>query len=148
MLSKTSLQTTIRNLQEAQLRSSREAYAAYLAEARRDRSEPSDQDQESQEFGNAELAESFEGPTRTLEAALKHLQLVDFGPKSRVAEGAAVQIDGRWYVVGVATQAFVCDGETYMGISTEAPIYRALEGAKAGDSIEFRGKQWKVQAVA
>lgn len=148
MLSKTSLQTTIRNLQEAQLRQSRDAYATYLCGAQRDRSEPVDQDQASQEFGNAELAESFEGPTRTHEAALKRLQAIDFGPKSRVEEGAAVQVDGRWYVVGVATQAFVCDGQTYMGISTEAPIYRALEGAMAGDDVEFRGRVWKIQAVA
>jgi hypothetical protein len=148
MLSKTSLQTTIRSLQEAQLRQSRDAYAAYLAGARRDRTEPADQDQASQEFGNAELAEYFEGPTRTHEAALKRLQSIDFAPKSRVKEGAAVQVNDRWYVVGVATQAFVCDGQTYMGISTEAPIYRALEGAMAGDNIEFRERVWKIQAVA
>ena len=148
MLSKTSLQTTIRNLQEAQLRQSRDAYASYLAAARRDRSEPVDQDQASQEFGNAELAEYFEGPTRTYEAALARLRSIDFGPKSRVEEGAAVQVDDRWYVFGVATQAFVCDGQTYMGISTEAPIYKALEGAAAGDSVEFRGRDWTIRAVA
>jgi hypothetical protein len=148
MLSKTSLQATIRNLQEAQLRQSRDAYATYLAGARRDRTEPVDQDQASQEFGNAELAEYFAGPTRTHEAALSRLRSIDFGPKSRVEEGAAVQVDDRWYVVGVATQAFVCDGQTYMGISTEAPIFKALEGAMAGDDVEFRGRTWKVQAVA
>jgi len=148
MLTKTSLQTTIRNLQEAQLQQSRDAYAAYLAGATRDRTEPIDQDQASQEFGNAELAEYFEGPTRTYEAALKRLQSIDFGPKSRVEEGAAVQVDGRWYVIGIATQAFVCDGLTYMGISTDAPIYQSLEGATAGDVVAFRGRTWKVQAVA
>lgn len=148
MLSKTSLQRTIHNLQEAQLRQSRDAYAAYLAGARRDRTEPTDRDQASQEFGNAELAEYFEGPTRTYEAALKRLHSIDFGQKSRVQEGAAVQVDDRWYVVGVATQAFVCDGRTYMGVSTDAPIYKAIEGAVAGDAIAFRGREWKIQAVA
>lgn len=148
MLSKISLQATIRNLQEAQLRQSRDAYAAYLAGARRDRTEPADQDQASQEFGNAELAESFEGSTRTYEVALEHLQSIDFGPKSRVQEGAAVQVDGRWYVMGVATQAFICNGLAYMGISMDAPIYKALEGAVAGDVVTFRGRDWKIQAVA
>jgi transcription elongation GreA/GreB family factor len=148
MLSKTSLQTTIKTLQEAQLQQSRDAYASYLAGARRDRTEPTDQDQASQEFGNAELAEYFEGPTRTYEAALKRLQSIDFGPKSRVEEGAAVQLNDRWYVVGVATQAFECDGLTYMGISTEAPVYEALGGAVAGDTVEYRGRELKVQNVA
>ena len=148
MLSKTSLHTTIKNLQEAQLRQSRDAYASYLAEARRDRTEPTDHDQASQEFGNAELAEYFEGPTRTYEAALKRLQSIDFGPKSSVEEGAAVQLNDRWYVVGVATQAFKCDGLTYMGISTEAPVYETLRGAVAGDVVEYRGRELKVQNVA
>lgn len=53
-------------------------------------------------------------------------------------EGVAVQVDERWYVVGVATQAFVCDGQRYMGISTEAAIYRALESAMAGDDRRRR----------
>ena len=148
MLSKTSLQTTIMSLEEAQLRQSRDAYAAYLAGARRDRTEPADQDQASQEFGNAEVAEYFEGPSRTHEAALRRLKSIDFGPKTRVEEGAAGQVDGQWFVVCVATQAFVCGGQTYMGISTEAPIYGALEGARAGDTVEFRGRVWRIQAVA
>jgi hypothetical protein len=148
MLSKTSLQATIRNPQEAQLRQSRDAYASYLAGARRDRTEPTDPDQASQEFGNAELAEYFEGPARTYEAALQRLQSIDFGPKSHVEEGAAVQVDDRWFVVGIATQAFVCDGLTYMGISTDAPIYKALEGAVAGEAVAFRGRDLKVQAIA
>jgi transcription elongation GreA/GreB family factor len=147
MLSKTSLKTVITSLQEAQLRQSRNAYAAYLADAAGDRSEPTDQDQASQAFGNAELAEFFEGPMRTYEAALNRLQTIDFGPKSRVEAGAAVQINDRWYVMGIATQAFECDGLTYMGISTEAPIYQALEGAVAGDTVEYRGRELKVQNV-
>src|SRR3954465_307498 len=102
MLSKTSLRKTITSLQEAQLQQSRDAYASYLAGARRDGTEPADQDQASQEFGNAELAEYFEGPTRTYELALKRLQSIDFGPKLRVEEGAAVLVNHRWYVVGVA----------------------------------------------
>ncbi|MEJ8839908.1 hypothetical protein [Ramlibacter sp. AN1133] len=148
MLSKTSLRAVLTKLQAAQLRQSRAAYAAYLAGAARDRSEPTDHDQASQALGNAELAEFFEGPTRTYEAGLKRLQAIDFGPKSRVQEGAAVQLDGRWYVVGVATQAFECDGLTYMGISTEAPIYEALEGAVAGDTVEYGGRVLRVQNVA
>ncbi len=130
------------------MRQSRDAYAAYVAAARRDRTEPADRGQASREFGNAEPAEYFEGPTRTYEAALKRLQSIDFGPKSRVEEGAAVQVDDRWYVIGVASQAFECDGVTYMGISTDAPIYKALEGAAAGDAVAFRGRDWKIQAVA
>lgn len=120
MLSKTSLQTSIRNIQEAQLRQSRLAYAEYLAGVAPDRTEPREYDQASQAFGNAEF---FEGPTRPYEVGLKRLQSIDVGLKSCVQDGAVVQFNDRWWVVGVATQAFVCDGLTYMGISTPALQY-------------------------
>ena len=47
---------------------------------------------------------------------------MDFAPKSKVEEGAAVKLGGRFFVIAVST-AFVCDGNEIMGISTQAPIY-------------------------
>ena len=64
-----------------------------------------------------------------------------------MTEGAAVNIGGRWFVIGVATDAFECDGRTFMGISAEAPIYQAIAGAGAGDQIEFRGRTLSVDEV-
>jgi transcription elongation GreA/GreB family factor len=147
MLNKKSLQSTLVCLTAKQLEQSRRAYAEYLAAAARDRTEVADHHQTSQEFGNAEIAEYFEGPTRSYEASLQRLRAIDFGPKNSVEEGAATRIDGRWFVIGVATQAFTCEGESYMGISTEAPIYRALAGARAGDVVRFQGRELRVESV-
>jgi len=49
--------------------------------------------------------------------------------------------------VGVATAAFDCDGRSYMGISTQAPIYQAIAGTQAGDSVPFRGRELRVEEV-
>jgi transcription elongation GreA/GreB family factor len=147
MLNKKSLQSTLACLAAKQLEQSRRAYAEYLAGAARDSSEVADHHQASQEFGNAEIAEYFEGPARSYEANLERLRAIDFGPKDSVEEGAAARIDGRWFVIGVATQAFACEGESYMGISTEAPIYAALAGARAGDVVKFRGRELLVESV-
>lgn len=147
MLNKKSLQSTLVCLAAKQLEQSRRAYAEYLTGASRDPTEAADHQQASQEFGNAEIAEYFEGPTRSYEASLERLRAIDFGPKGFVEEGAAVRIDGRWFVIGVATQAFTCEGESYMGISTEAPIYATLAGARAGEVVRFRGRELVVESV-
>jgi len=78
---------------------------------------------------------------------LATLRGIDFGPKNEVGPGAAVRLDGRWFVVAVATNAFDCAGRTFMGISTQAPIYAAIAGAAAGDLVDFRGRQLSVESV-
>lgn len=148
MLNKSLLRSSLLSLEAAQLEQSRRAYAEHLQQARRDRTEPTDHDQASHELGSAKLAEYFEGPLHSYEAGMQRLRHIDFGPKAEVQEGAAVRIAGRWYVVSVATQAFECDGLVYMGISTEAPIYKAIAGAKAGETVEFGAGQLLIEEVA
>src|SRR5882724_4280477 len=67
-------------------------------------------------------------PTR-----IEKLSAMDFGPKSKVEEGALVKLGGRFFVIAVSTGKFACDGNEIMGISTQAPIYAELEGKRAGD---------------
>lgn len=148
MLNKSLLRSSLLSLEAVQLQQSRRAYAEHLQQARRDPTEPTDHDQASHEFASAKLAEYFEGPLHSYEAGMQRLRNIDFGPKVEVEEGAAVRIAGRWYVVGVATQAFECDGLVYMGISTAAPIYKAIAGAKAGETVEFGVGQLLIEEVA
>jgi hypothetical protein len=72
---------------------------------------------------------------------------LDFGPKTEVGPGAAVRIGDRFLVVGVSTGEFTCQGQKFVGISQAAPIYEALEGKKAGEVCEFRGRKMKVAEV-
>jgi hypothetical protein len=73
---------------------------------------------------------------------------MDFGPKSKVEEGAAVKLGGRFFVIAVSTGVFVCDGNEAMGISTQAPIYAELEGKRVGDAISFNGTEFVIEEVA
>lgn len=73
---------------------------------------------------------------------------VDFGPKSTVTEEALVRLSGRYFVIAVSTSKFTCDGREVMGISTMAPIFEAIEGARAGEAVEFNGRKLVIKAVA
>ena len=74
--------------------------------------------------------------------------MIDFGPKSAVDEGAVVKLSGRYYVIAVSTDKFTCHGRELMGISTMAPIFEAIEGARAGETVQFRGRSLTVEEVA
>ncbi|URI12078.1 GreA/GreB family elongation factor (plasmid) [Aquincola tertiaricarbonis] len=147
MSDKNHLKQTMLSLTAEQLRFAEGAYAQYLAGAAGRGDEPGDADASSQAFNSGLLAASFECPIHTYEEALAALRRIDFESKDEVGEGAAVKIDGRWFVVGVATSAFQCDGKTYMGISPQAPIYAALAGLGSGDTAEFNGRTIKIEDV-
>ena len=147
MSDKTHLKTTMMSLKAEELQFAVSAYAQYLAGAAGRGDEPGDADASSHAHNSGVLAQFFECPIHSHEEALATLRRIDFGPKDEVDEGAAVRIDGRWFVVGVATSAFECDGRRFMGISSEAPIYKAIAGAEAGDRVPFRGHELLVEEV-
>lgn len=147
MTNKSSLKRTMLALGEEKLAYSEREYAAYLGGSLRERSEPAEHGQSSQDFGSAEIAQSFEGPIHTYIEALDEIRRIDFGAKSEVGEGAAVRFNGRWYVVAASTVAFECDGVTYMGISKQAPIYAAIEGKSKGQTFTFGGRTIEIEEV-
>ncbi|WP_230175391.1 hypothetical protein [Rhizobium sp. CECT 9324] len=78
---------------------------------------------------------------------LEKLRTIDFGPKLAVNEGAVVKLSGRHFVIAVSTSKFTCQGRELMGISTMAPIFEAIEGARAGETVQFNGRDLIVEDV-
>ena len=148
MSDKTLLQATMLNLEAERLAYSERAYAEYLQASGRDASESIDHDQSAQKFSDADMAEAFESTLHSHAEALEKLHKIDFSAKSVAELGAAVRFGGRWFVVAVATAAFTCDGLTYMGISEEAPIFKAMQGKSMGETFEFNGRELELEAVA
>lgn len=67
--------------------------------------------------------------------------------QEEVTIGAVVMTDQRNFFIGESIPEFEVEGVTYTGISPEAPIFKALQGKKAGDQVAFRGVQYAIQAV-
>lgn len=59
-----------------------------------------------------------------------------------------VKLSGRYFVIAVSTSKFVCHGQELMGISTMKPIYEAIEGARPGETVKFKGRNLLVEEVA
>ena len=147
MIDKSHLRTTMLALTEAELAQAHKTYERFLAAARLDRFEPVENDEQAQAETAADLAEAFDDLEHEAQAKIAAIAGLDFGPKTEVGPGAAVRIGDRFLVVGVSTGEFTCQGQKFVGISQAAPIYEALEGKKAGEVCEFRGRKMKVTEV-
>lgn len=147
-MDKNIIKETMLSLEGAALQSAREKYLEYVADARLDRSEPIENDERAQAEIASDLSEALDDTLHDHTDKLEKLSQIDFGPKSAVAEGAVVRLSGRYFVVAVSTSKFTCDGREVMGISTKAPIFEAIEGAKAGETVEFNGRKLVIEEVA
>jgi hypothetical protein len=136
------------SLERAALQSVREKYFDYVADARLDRSEPIESDEQAQAEIASDLSEALDDTLHDHTDKLDKLREVDFGPKSTVAEGALVRLSGRYFVIAVSTGKFTCDGQEIMGISTMAPIFEVIEAAGAGETVEFHGRKLVIEDVA
>jgi hypothetical protein len=139
---------TMLSLEARDLQSAREEYLAYVASARLDRSEPIRDDEQAQAELASDLSEAFDDDVHTHSEKIRKIAAIDFGPKSKVEEGALVKLGGRFFVIAVSTGRFSCDGHEVMGISPQAPIYAHMKGKRAGDTVTFNGKKLVIDEVA
>jgi hypothetical protein len=148
-MDKSGIRARLLALEAHDLADTRGAYAAYVAGAHVETDAGAIDDQDaSQAVQSRNLSEAFDGPLHDLQHKIDALAQLDFSPKSKVEPGAVVKLDGQYFVIGVATAAFDCDGACYMGLSTLAPIYAELEDRQAGESFSFRGREHRVEEVA
>lgn len=147
MIDKSHLRTTMLALTETELTQAHKTYERFLTAARLDQSEPIESDEQAQAETAADLAEAFDDREHEIQAKIVALEALDFGPRDDVGPGAAVRVGNRYLVVGISTAEFSCQGKQFIGISQAAPIYAALEGKRAGDLCEFRGRKLRIDEV-
>src|SRR3990170_338586 len=109
MMDKNIIKETMLSLEGAALQSAREKYLDYVADARLDRSEPVESDEQAQAEIASDLSEALDDTLHDHTDKADKLREVDFGPKSTVTEGALVRLSGRYFVVAVSTSKFTCD---------------------------------------
>jgi hypothetical protein len=146
-MDKNVMKETMLSLESAALQSAREEYFDYVADARLDRSEPVESDEQAHAEMASALSEALDDTLHNHTDKLDKLKKVDFGPKSTVTEGALVRLSGRYFVIAVSTSNFTCDGQEVMGISTMAPIYNLIEGARVGEIVEFNGRNLVIEEI-
>ena len=136
------------SLRARDLESAIEKYLEYVGSAQLDRSESIEDDEQQQAELASDLSEAFDDTVHSHSDKIEKLSATDFGPKSKVEEGAAVKLGGRFFVIAVSTGKSLCATATRSRASIQAPIYAELEGKRAGDAISFNGRELVIEAVA
>jgi len=135
------------SLEEQELATAQAHYDAFLKDSQLDDREGHDKDDLAASRENADLAAAFDAPVHAHHAKIDVIENTDFSLTDTVQPGAVVKFNNRRFVVCVSTTRFEVDGKTYMGISTQSPIYLAMVGLQEGDIFTHNGAEFEVQEV-
>jgi hypothetical protein len=81
-------------------------------------------------------------------AAYAMLKLIDPNQvNSTVKHGALVMTDKTNVLIGVSVGKVIVEGKTFFTISTESPLYQAMDGKKKGETFDFRDQKQTVQEI-
>lgn len=64
-----------------------------------------------------------------------------------ITEGNVVLTDKVNFVIGLSFKDFEWENKKFVGISTQAPIFDALVGKRAGDKLEFNGINYTIEEI-
>ena len=64
-----------------------------------------------------------------------------------VGDGSIIFTDKVNFVIGLSFQEFEWGNKKFIGTSTDAPIYGALEGKVVGDEVEFNEMKYTIEEI-
>lgn len=144
---KQELKARMLEMEDLELATAIEHHERFLHDAMTEGMESHDNSEIAEARENADLAAAFDEPVHRHHAKIDVLENLDFALTDRVGPGAVVSFNGRCFIVAVSTTRFDHDGQTYMGISPQSPIYQVLNGLKAGDSFTHNGREFTLETV-
>jgi hypothetical protein len=142
------MKQTMLSLEARDLESAIEKYLEYVGSARLDRSEPIEDDEQAQGELASDLPEAFDDTVHSHSDKIEKLSAMDFGPKSKVEEGAAVKLGGRAFRYCRVDRQLCVRRQRDHGHLHQALIYAELEGKRVGDAISFNGTELVIEEVA
>ena len=85
----------------------------------------------------ADMVQLLKHQLSDVQSQLERLSALNFSSKSKVEPGAIVHTHEFSFVIGVVTTPFLMDEKNYIGISTDAAIYREMKEKKPGDAFSY-----------
>jgi hypothetical protein len=88
------------------------------------------------------ISDQLSQDIRMLEGIMDHIQ-----PTEKLQIGDVIKTDRGNFFVGVVSDKFELHGETFMGISTESPLYKATIGASSGDKVNVNDGEFHIKEI-
>ena len=147
MFDKTHIRETLLAMERADIAAAQRSYDAYFGEATTVDDRVVDPEHAATVVRDRPVLERIEALEHEHERHAQTIDAMSFGPSVSVGPGAVVQIDDRFVVVAVPTPEFAYGQVRMIGISTRAPLFRAMQGLRLGDAFEFNHRTYAIRGL-
>lgn len=119
-----------------------------LTSANREGEEDGDSRFESTQEERMDERDLLQGP---LDAAVRNLTILQSispdAPHGTVTLGSVVMTPDQNFFVSINLGTMVVEQQSFVGISTAAPIYQAMANKKEGDSFVFQDREYRIESL-
>jgi transcription elongation GreA/GreB family factor len=147
MFDKTLIRETLLAIERADIAAAQRSYDAYFGEATTVGDRVFDPEHAATVVRDRPVLERIEALAHEHEHHVQTIAAISFGPRVTVGPGAVVQIDDRFVVVAVPAPEFAYGDVRMIGISTHAPLSRAMNGLRVGDAFEFNHRTHTIRGL-
>ena len=103
---------------------------------------------ESRRDADLEMLDTYVGQLDFVEEELQILSRIDPDQgHEKVEFGAVVICDKRNFLISIGIEDFTVGNKTYMGLSTQAPLYKNMSGCQVGDKVVFHGMEYQIEEI-
>lgn len=147
MFDKTHIRETLLTMERADIAAAQRSYDAYFGEATAAGDRVLDPERAATVVRDRPVLEEIEALAHDHEDHLQTIAAISFAPSVTVGPGAVVQIDDRFVVVAVAAPEFAYGHIHMIGVSTRAPLFRAMQGLRLGDAFELNQRHYTIRGL-
>ena len=98
--------------------------------------------------GKMELLNTYRNELAFVKSEMDFLKSLDATIEHAKAEPGAMVITNHLnFFIGVSSEKIEVDGAEVFGISTNAPIYKMMQGMGNGDKFRFNKREYKIEDV-
>lgn len=80
-------------------------------------------------------------------AILENLKTTQDVDRDRVVPGAIVITNHQTFFISASIENFTVEGDVYVGISTNSPIFKNMEGKSKGDTFAVKGLNYRIKDI-
>jgi hypothetical protein len=147
MFDKTRIRETLLAMERVDIAAAQRSYDAYFGEATTAGDRVFDPEHAATVVRDRPVLERIEALEHEHEQHVQTIAAMPVAPSATVGPGAVVQLDDRFVVVAVPAPEFAYGEVRLIGISTRAPLYRAMEGLRLGDVFEFNHRTYAIRGL-
>ena len=103
---------------------------------------------EERNVSKVEMLRTFESELAFARTEMGILKSLDPSKeKTRIEQGAVVFTNKLAFFIGVSSEKIEVDGEMIYGISTQAPIYSAMDNLEKGAKFKYNNTEYEIENV-